>query len=247
MQLKIKDSYIADGLVKNIWLSHMILTKPVELFEKGFEIAVVLLSGQISVFFEKEFILERKNVFEEKASALYIPRNTKVLLTPKPSCEVVICKTKVDKNSKFAVIYPNQIKEQIRGKVGYRRKVCDILDEDSPSVKLVLGETINFKGEWSSFPPHKHDQNSDIEAKMEEIYLFKLNPSDGFGMQRIYTQDKAMDETISVETNDIVLIPKGYHPVCVIPGYELYYLWVLVGDTKKLMPNTQEQYRWLIK
>ncbi len=247
MRLKVKQSYAGDGPVKDIWLSHLNFSKQISIFETNFEVAIVLLSGELSVFFEKEFILNRKNVFEEKASAIYIPRNTRVLLNPKSLCEVAICKTKIDKDSKFSVIYPNQIKEQIRGSIGYRRKVFDILDEDSPSVKLVLGETINFKGEWSSFPPHKHDQNSNSEVKMEEVYLFKLNPSDGFGMQRIYTEDKTLDECMVVENNDIVLIPKGYHPVCSMPGYELYYLWVLVGDSKKLMPNTQSKYRWLLK
>ncbi len=246
MQLKTKCEYNANGAVKDIWISHKTITDGFEIFESGFETAVVLLSGSIEVNFDKTYVLSRKNVFEEKASVIYIPKNTKIFIMPKNQCELAICKTRVDMNSKFAVILPENVKEEIRGKVGFRRKVFDILDEDSASIKLVVGETINFKGEWSSFPPHKHDESSIEEAKMEEIYLFKLNPENGFGMQRIYTKDKSLDEAIVIEHNDIVLIPKGYHPLCAIPGYELYYLWVLVGTTKKLMPNTQEEYKWLL-
>ncbi len=247
MTLKTKYNYNANGAVKNIHISHKILTESFEIFENECETAVILLSGSIEFNFDKTYVLSRKNVFEEKASAIYIPKNTKILIVPKNQCELAICKTKVDKNSTFAVILPENIKEEIRGKVGFRRKVFDILDEHSASIKLVVGETINFKGEWSSFPPHKHDEESNEETKMEEIYLFKLNPENGFGLQRIYTKDKSLDEAIVIEHNDIVLIPKGYHPLCVIPGYELYYLWVLVGKTKKLMPNTQEEYKWLMK
>lgn len=247
MQLKVKHSYNANGSVKNIYLSHLKISDEFEIFDENCEICVVLLSGSIEVSLEKKYLLQRKNVFEEKASAIYIPRNTKFLLTPKTESEIAICKTEVFTDSRLSIILPNDIKEQLRGLNGFRRKVYDILDENGPSIKLVVGETINYKGEWSSFPPHKHDTNSIEEVKMEEVYLFKINPPDGFGLQRIYTQDKTLDESIHIETDDIVLIPKGYHPVCVIPGYELYYLWVLVGDSKKLMPNTQENYRWLIK
>jgi len=247
MQLKTKHYYDANGPVKNIYLSHLKVNGSFEIFDKECETAVILLSGAIEVFLEKKHLLQRKNVFEEKASAIYVPRNTKISLFASKESEIALCKTKVSVDSQLSIILPSAIKEQLRGDYGFRRKVYDILGEDGLSVKLVVGETINFKGEWSSFPPHKHDTNSAIEVKMEEIYLFKLNPPDGFGMQRIYTQDKMLDESIHIETNDIVLIPKGYHPVCVIPGYELYYLWVLVGDSKKLMPNTQENYKWLIK
>lgn len=247
MQFKTKQLYNAQGLVKNIYIHHNIISDKLEIFEKDYETAIILLSGAIEFYYERKFFLKRKNVFEEKASAIYIPRNTKFSLIPKNECEIAICKTKVDKDSKFAIILPEHIKEQIRGNVGFRRKVYDILDESSPSVKLIVGETINFKGEWSSFPPHKHDETSDREAKMEEVYLFKLNPQNGFGLQRIYTDDNSIDEAIVIKSNDIVLIPKGYHPVCVIPGYELYYLWVLVGETKILMPNTQSTYKWLIE
>ncbi|OSS41182.1 5-deoxy-glucuronate isomerase [Desulfurella amilsii] len=247
MQLKIKHSYDASGAVKNIYLSHLKISGQFEVFDERCETAVILLSGAVEVFWGEKYLLQRKNVFEEKASAIYVPRNTKISLFANKESEIAVCKTMVSNDSKLSIILPSNIKEQLRGNEGFKRKVYDILDENSPSLKLVVGETINFKGEWSSFPPHKHDENTAKEVKMEEIYLFKLNPDDGFGLQRIYTEDKVLDEALVVESNDIVLIPKGYHPVCVIPGYELYYLWVLVGDSKKLMPNTQEKYKWLIK
>jgi hypothetical protein len=87
-----------------------------------------------------------------------------------------------------------------------------------------IGETINPSGNWFSSPPHKHDTNRPpIEGKFKEIYFYKVFPEQGFGIQRIYTK-KHFDESYTIENNDLILIPKGYHPVVVAPGYKLYYL-----------------------
>jgi 5-deoxy-glucuronate isomerase len=247
MKLKLKHSYTQTEPIKNIILHHLTIAESIKIKEPDFESAVVLLQGKLKVNIGQIYTLERKSVFDQKASAIYIPNNTLVEIEPEYESEIAIVKTKANSTSEAKVILPKDITEEIRGNIGYRRKVYNILDKNSPSQKLVLGETINFEGEWSSFPPHKHDTDSFEEAKMEEIYLFKIHPKDGFGLQRIYTEDNSIDEAIVIEDNDIVLIPKGYHPVVVIPGYKLYYLWVLVGDTKKLKPNTQEKFRWLIK
>lgn len=247
MGLKTKYQYEANGPVKNIFVYHKQIDTYIEISNSNMESAIVLLKGAANVILDKKYFLRRKSVFEEKASAVYLPKGVKCILEPSPYAEIVILQTPVQRDSYPLVVHPKQVEGEIRGRHGYRRRVYNIFGEKSPAIRLLVGETINFKGEWSSFPPHKHDEKLRNENPFEEIYLFKINPEDGFGLQRIYTEDGSLDECVVVKSNDIVLIPRGYHPVCVIPGYELYYLWVLVGDTKKLIPTAQEKYKWLEK
>ncbi len=97
---------------------------------------------------------------------------------------------------------------------------------------------------WSSFPPHKHDTSvPGVEAKMEEIYLFRINPEKGFGTQTIYKNGSS--STFTIKDYDAVTIPWGYHPVSASPGTSLYYLWFLAGKNRELRPNTDPDFRFL--
>ena len=103
---------------------------------------------------------------------------------------------------------------------------------------LIMGETINPKGNWSSYPPHKHDtDNLPYESKLEEIYFFKVNPEKGFGFQRIYSEN--FDKVFVIKNNTIITIPFGYHPVVAIPSCEIYYMWVLAGK-KRILKSTED-------
>lgn len=248
MNLKVKHKYETTNVLKNIKFYHEIIKDNLKIQDNIYETLVVLIKGKIKLEYNGQIIyLQRKEVFTEKASAIYIPINEELEISSINEAEIAICKAHSSKVGKIQIITPEEIKEQIRGKEGFMRRVYDIIDSNGPSEKLVVGETINYNGQWSSYPPHKHDENNNEEVKMEELYLFKLNPENGFGFQRIYTEDGSLDETMTIVNNDITLIPKGYHPVSVMPGYEIYYLWVLVGDNKILMPYTQNKYQWLLK
>jgi len=121
--------------------------------------------------------------------------------------------------------------------------------ENVKAQRLLVGETLNPPGNWSSYPPHKHDRKAPSEAPLEEVYFFKIKPPHGFGLQRIYTSpedENPFDEVFLLENDDTVVIPRGYHPVVAAPGYQLYYLWVLAGEERKYGAWSDDpNHRWL--
>ena len=216
------------------------------------ELAVIPFSGEFEVSFPGGSCrMKRKDVFSEKGSALYLPANTEfsIRADSKTASEMVFCwaKAAVKKGKRFPRFVPaSEAKQKLVGKGNWKRKVVDIIDLDTDAERLVVGETYNRPGCWSSFPPHKHDKEiPGKEADMEEIYLFRISPPQGFGLQRIYSGRR--EDCFAVQDYDAVKIPVGYHPVVAMPGYDLYYLWVLAGKKRKLMPNTDPRYRWLLE
>lgn len=247
MSLKVKGSNHRNTVLKHIEFEHIVTMEKIDLLSKEDETLVVLLKGKCTFKYRGEkHQAQRKNVFDAPPYAFYIPCGELMEILTDEEMELAICKTESSQKTDARFITPDVMKYELRGQTGFERNVRDILDANGPSERLVVGETINVVGNWSSFPPHKHDTDRPGEVRMEELYIFKLNPEDGFGFQRIYTEDGTLDESFTVENNDISLIPSGYHPVCVMPGYQIYYLWVLVGESKVLMPYTQDKYRWIM-
>jgi len=212
---------------------------------KGSEAAAVILSGEASVKTQgHEYRLKRESVFTETASALCLPIDSEAIFTADRPTEIAICKARTSEKGEPFFISPEMTKEKTVGKENWERKVVDIVGADAPASRLVIGETFNRPGGWSSFPPHKHDTAIDgVEAKMEEIYLFRLNPSEGFGTQTVYGRQGSY--SFKGKDYDAGTIPWGYHPVSAMPGYGLYYLWFLAGEGRVLMPNTDPEYKWL--
>lgn len=210
-----------------------------------FEIAAVILSGEASVLVEgRSFTLARTGVFSSPASAVCLPRETVAEISASKATEIALCKSKTSKKGEVFFVSPGETREKTVGRDNWERKVVDIISTDAPATRLVVGETFNKPGCWSSFPPHKHDTViPGVEAKMEEIYLFRMNPSEGFGTQTIYGSQGT--HSFKVRDYDAVTIPWGYHPVSAMPGYGLYYLWFLSGEGRELKPNTDPEYKWL--
>jgi 5-deoxy-glucuronate isomerase len=121
--------------------------------------------------------------------------------------------------------------------------VHDVIADAVPARHLLVGETFNEPGQWSSFPPHKHD-GGDGEPALEEVYYYRFDRPDGFGFQGLYETD-GVAEAVFLKHGTIVGIPRGYHPVCAAPGYRLYYLWALVGDPRQLAMHEDPVHRWL--
>jgi 5-deoxy-glucuronate isomerase len=216
---------------------------------KNNEVVLIPLKGCVEVTVDNnlQYVLSRKDVFSENGSGLYVPINSHIDYEVTDHLELAICRAKSEQKKNVRYISTLNVKEKSVGKDCWKRKVVDIIDGNIDTQRLVVGETYNEPGSWSSFPPHKHDTYiPGIEAKMEEIYLFIVDPPGGFGMQRLYSDQDGFDISICVESYDAVAIPRGYHPVVSIPGYNLYYLWFLAGTERTLMPNTDPRFKWIL-
>jgi len=219
----------------------------------GEELGAVILSGKCSISAgEKRFeqIGERENVFAGRAYAVYIPKDTAYLVQGETECEIALCYARCDEPMMVPeapqLITPGQNKSRIVGDGNWRREVVDIIDVSIPAQRLLLGETYNPPGNWSSYPPHRHENdNPPLESKHEELYYFRISPLQGFGFQRIYTDDGSIDETYTLKDGDVVLLPRGYHPVVAGAGYRLYYLWVLAGVGRTLIMFDDPEHQWI--
>ncbi len=210
----------------------------------GREHVLVLLAGELAVRGDININLKRGSVFTEGPAALYIGPKRKIVVHNRDQVEFVVIGCEASGEGVVQSIV--DVPPERRGKEGYFRTIYNILPENFPAQRLVVGETINDSGNWSSFPPHKHDVDSPEEACMKETYFFKIRPETGFGFQRIYDAEGELDETLSIQNNDFVWIPKGYHPVAVMPGHSIYYLWALIGNNRLLLPNTHNDFKWLL-
>lgn len=212
------------------------------------EIVIVLLNGfcEISSGKFKGEKLSRESVFKEKASAIYLPPNRAITLRAHVGTEVAVAKAPCGlQDLDEVLVRPSDVAVKEVGQKNWFRKVHDIIRPDFPAGRLIVGETYNAPGNWSSSPPHKHDvENPPAESMHEEVYFYRFNPDQGFGVQRVYSEGE-FDHSYVVKDNDVVAIPKGYHPVVAGPGYELYYLWVLCGDNRNASWFEDPQHKWI--
>jgi len=213
------------------------------------EILLVILGGMVHLEMRGqkwEFLGRRKDVFDGPATSAYLPRGSSFKLTAIGDTEVAFCRAKSEEDREPYVILSEQVKVSQRGETGFLREIHDILPPDRPASRLIVGETFNAPGQWSSYPPHKHDQERPpIETQMEEIYLYKFDPPQGFGLQRIYRPEGGLDEALVVRNNLVVGLPEGYHPVVAAPGYRLYYLWLLAGQSRQLIQYDDPDHAWV--
>jgi len=214
------------------------------------EAVVVILSGVCDIYTENmkwENLGHRANVFEGAATALYLLSGSFFQVRARSSVEIAIAFAPCRKVLSHPVlIKPEDVAINKRGTSNWKREVHDIIMDNVQAEKLLVGETFNPPGNWSSYPPHKHDRNDPpYEYKLEEIYFFKIHPPQGFGIQRIYSPQNNFDELYLVKNNDLIVIPYGYHPVVAAPGYSLYYLWVLAGEKRAMRVRDDPEHEWI--
>ncbi len=215
------------------------------------ESALVLQAGAGTIAVESHGIAHRcarQNVFAGPSSTVFVaPEQTwEVRADGNSALELIICSTPGKAGMNSQVITADQHKLRKVGKGNWYRTIYDIIDAPFPAHTMVLGETFNPPGFWSSAPPHKHEvDDPPHESEHEEAYLFRISPSRGFGMQRVYTDDGSLNESYTVVDGDVVAIPRGYHPVVAGPGYQLYYLWILAGNQRVLAPRDDPNHAWL--
>lgn len=210
----------------------------------GEESIVVLQEGRGTfVAGGSKWPVSRKSVFSDRATAVYLPVGVELAITAETPLEAVAFSTPAPEGGQPALIAPEQVGVNARGRGIYQREVHNIFVDDPHARRLMVGETFNPPGHWSSYPPHKHDGRNG-EPTLEEVYYFRVDPPQGFGQQMLYTSD---GETAvhAVRDGDVVLLPYGYHPVSTPPGYRLYYLWGMAGEQRRLALFEDPAHTWI--
>jgi len=201
----------------------------------GREACLVLLSGKARVTAGGQSfgeIGERKSPFDGSPWSVYVPAGAEWNLVTEKGCELAVCTAPAEGRFKARVIPPSDVGTETRGKNTNVRHVRNILPVSEEAESLLVVEVITPGGHWSSYPPHKHDVNDPPnETLLEETYYHRLQRP-GFAVQRVYTDDRSLDETFAVADGDVVLVPRGYHPVGAPHGFDLFYLNVMAGPVR---------------
>ena len=215
------------------------------------EICLVVLSGRVRVDaggVDFGVIGERRSVFDGLPWSLYVPAGSSWQAVAEGPCEVAVCSAPGGGALPARVIPPGEVAEETRGTGSNTRHVRNILPDTGVADSLLVVEVVTPAGHWSSYPPHKHDQdNLPAESLLEETYYHRLNPPQGYGMQRVYTDDRSLDETVSFADRDVVLVPRGYHPVGAPHGYDLFYLNVMAGPTRIWRFHNDPDHAWIVQ
>ncbi len=189
---------------------------------------------------------ERTNVFEGPPYALYLPSESRAQFKAVTPCEIAECR--VPSRARFhpRLITPRDVVSSVRGGGNASRQIVDLMRPDFPADKLMVVEVYTPGGNWSSYPPHKHDvHRPPAEVDLDEIYYYRTENPAAYALQRLYTSNNGRDETITARDGDAVLIREGYHPVVAAHGYEIYYLNFLAGSARALATTEDPAHTWV--
>src|SRR5262245_23138435 len=220
-----------------------------EVLRDNGEMCAVVLSGTLDVEIgDASFgtAVREGGVFESPAVAVYVPPDQELTLRAEADAVVAVAAAPLDRApaGTARVIRPDDLQLRSAGEGNWSRSIRTMLGPDDDAGRLVVGETVNPPGNWSSYPPHKHDRHAPPdEVALEEVYLYRFDPAGGFGVQIVY--DDSGERAQVVHDGDVVPIRAGYHPVVAAPGYALYYLWVMAGEGRELAPFFDPQHAWL--
>src|SRR5271154_1219579 len=216
----------------------------------GDEVCIVILSGKARVTasgFDSGIIGERASVFEGLPWSVYLPPHSAATIDAASDCELALCSAPASGKFKARVIKPGDVGTLTRGSGSNARHVRNVLPEQAEAESLLVVEVITPGGHWSSYPPHKHDRDDlPEESLLEETYYHRVSPPRGFALQRVYTDARDLDETMAVGDRDVVLVPRGYHPVSAAHGYDLYYLNVMAGPKRTWRFHNDPAHEWLM-
>ena len=192
----------------------------------------------------------RAGVLEGIADFVYLPVGCEALVASPGGAELALPWAEATRRLPPAYVPAREIAVETRGAGSATRQINNLFVTGGPPAhRLVVVEVLTPGGNWSSYPPHKHDDAATIgEAELEEIYYFRIPGPDGFGIHRTYTADRSIDETVAVRDGDVFLVPRGYHGPCIAPPeYPMYYLNVLAGasDARSLGFSDDPAYAWI--
>jgi 5-deoxy-glucuronate isomerase len=214
------------------------------------EVCLVLVAGKANITTNElklDNIGDRMSPFERKKPyAVYIPNDDQFEVTATTDLELAVCKAPGKGRVKARLIAPEQINAETRGKGFNQRYVHNILPDTEAADSLLVVEVFTDEGNTSSYPSHKHDQdNSPEETYLEETYYHRIDPPQGFVFQRVYTEDRQLDESMAAHNKDVVMVPKGYHPVATLAGYNSYYLNVMAGPERQWCFTWEAAHSWV--
>jgi len=213
------------------------------------ELGLVVLGGRCSVESSAGSWFNfgsRANVFSGMPYALYLPPETSFTLRAETDCELAFSFCHAEEKFPARLITPDDVEVEIRGGANATRQINHILKPEFPAQRLLIVEVYTPSGNWSSYPPHKHDvHNPPAEVDLEEIYYYKVDHPDGYAIQKVYTPDRRIDATLTVRDGELVLIPEGYHPVVAAHGYNVYYLNALAGSARSMAASDDPAYAWV--
>lgn len=215
------------------------------------EVCLVLIGGKARIAagdLKTGLIGGRMSPFEGLPWSAYVPAGISWEALAETDVTLAVCSAPGKIGSlPPRLIGPDDVSRETRGNGTNTRYVTNILPEGEPADSLLVVEVVTPGGNTSSYPPHKHDRDAlPHESLLEETYYHRLNPPQGFAFQRVYTDDRAVDETMTVEDGDVTLVPRGYHPCSAIHGYDLYYLNVMAGPKRTWRFHNAAEHAWLL-
>ncbi len=215
---------------------------------EGEEAAFVLLGGTCRADWGRgvQTIGKRKDVFDGLPYAVYLPTGHQVSFTADTTCEIAECRVPSQARLEPKLITPHDVVSGLRGGGNASRQIVDVMTPAFPADKLMVIEVYTPGGNWSSYPPHKHDvHNPPAEVDLDEIYYYRIQQPEGFAFQHLYSRENSSERTVKARDGDVVLVRSGFHPVVAGPGYDVYYLNFLAGSARALTVTEDSQHVWL--
>ncbi|MDA5557667.1 5-deoxy-glucuronate isomerase [Shimia sp. MMG029] len=217
------------------------------------EVILVMVEGKAAIHAAGQdwgVLGDRMNVFEKTPPhCLYVPNDSDWKAVAETDCTIAVCTAPGKSGHEARRIGPDGIQLTERGKGTNTRYINNIaMEAEDYADSLLVTEVFTPAGHWSSFPSHRHDEDDYPRITyLEETYYHRLNPADGFGIQRVYTDDGQMDETMAVSDGDVVLVPRGHHPCGAPYGFEMYYLNVMAGPLRKWRFVAAPEVEWIME
>jgi 5-deoxy-glucuronate isomerase len=212
----------------------------------GEEVAIVLLEGSCAVEVDgQRFELgPRAGVFESLPWTMYLPRDTAYRL--EGEAEIAVQSAPVERRREPVLQRPGEVDVEIRGAGNATRQINNMIQPGFPAERLLVVEVLTPGGSWSSYPPHKHDEERPPdEVVLEEVYYYRAVAPEAFGVQRLYSAEYDVDLTLTVRDGDLLLVPYGYHAFTAAPGYDFYYLNALAGDHHSMAASDDPELAWI--
>lgn len=188
----------------------------------------------------------RKNVFDGFPYTLYLPSRSEVSFAAQTACEIAECRVPSEARLEPRLVTPADVASSLRGGGNNSRQIVDIMPPSFPADKIVAIEVYTPGGNWSSYPPHKHDVHAPPkEVDLDEIYYYRTRRPGGFAFQHLYAGVPAGERILKAQDGDAVLVHGGYHSVVAGPGYDTYYLNFLAGSSRAVAVTEDSQHNWI--